>query len=61
MAGIRTDDWNDPEIFFSESSYVCFRVRPFKRGNAGVQPFIQTVAPPPPENTTMGAIWRKQG
>ena len=59
MAGIRTDIPNDPDIWFSAEGYLCFRVRRVKRGNADVQPFIRTIAPPPESNTTRRNIWRK--
>ena len=59
MAGIRTDIPDDPDIWFSNDGYLCFRVRRVKRGNAGVQPFIRTIAPPPASNPTRRSIWRK--
>jgi hypothetical protein len=58
MAGIRTDITNGPDIWFSNAGYLCFRVRRVKRGNADVQPFICTIAPPPTSNTTRCNIWR---
>jgi hypothetical protein len=59
MAGIRTDIPDDLDIWFSNDGYLCFRVRRSKRGNADVQPFIRTIAPPPESNTTRRNIWRK--
>ena len=59
MAGIRTDDPTNPDVYFSERGYLCFVVRRVKRGGRGCPPFIRQIAPPAPDNTVRCMLWAK--
>jgi hypothetical protein len=59
MAGIRTDDPTNPDVYFNERGYLCFVVRRVKRGGRGCAPFIRQVAPPAPGNSVRCLLWAK--
>jgi hypothetical protein len=59
MAGIRTDDPQNPDVYFNARGYLCFVVRRIKRGGRGFTPFIRQVAPPAPTNTVRCLLWAK--
>jgi hypothetical protein len=44
MAGIHTDDPQNPDVYFNARGYLCFVIRRIKRGGRGCTPFIRQVS-----------------
>ena len=63
LGGVRRGDPaipDDPgDIYFNRHGYLCFTVRRVKRGNAHIQAFVKSIAPPPQGNRLRTMIWAR--